>query len=380
MNILTVIHEFPPIGGGGGQIARDLAVALAKRGHQLRVISAAFGNLPECEMQEGIEIIRLRSHRTQAYRAGFPTMAAFILAANRYCMRMRDFTPDIIHAHFAVPGGPAVFPYAQQRKISYVLTVHLGDIPGASPEKTGKWFRFVYPFTHSFWKKASRVVAVSEFSRSLALKSYQVPIDVIPNGIDYESIHNPTLEQHSPLRIAFAGRFVPQKNLPVLVEALAEVKELDWQCKLLGDGQDRPQVEALIHEKGLQNKISISGWVKPQQVVEAFHHSDVLFLPSLTEGLPIVGIQAMASGLALLLSDAGGNREIVTENENGYTRSPHDVQGYGELLRKLISDPQLVMRLRRNSLEMAKRYDIALVAAQYEAVFNEALKSRKRDQ
>jgi glycosyltransferase involved in cell wall biosynthesis len=378
MNILTVIHEFPPIGGGGGQIARDLAIALAKRGHQLRVVSAAFGDLPEREMQDGIEIVRLKSYRTQAYRAGFPTMAAFILAANRYCMRMRDFPPDIVHAHFAVPGGPAVFPYAQWRKIPYVLTVHLGDIPGASPEKTGKWFRFVYPFTHSIWEKASRVVAVSEFSRSLALKSYQVPIDVIPNGIDYDSIHNRTLEPHSPLKIAFAGRFVPQKNLPVLVEALAEVKELDWRCQLLGDGQDRPQIEKLIHQKGLQNKISITGWVKPQQVVEAFHQSDLLFLPSLTEGLPIVGIQAMASGLALLLSDAGGNREIVVENKNGYTRSPHDVQGYAALLRKLINDPELVMTLRRNSLEMAKQYDIALIAGQYEAVFNEVLNSRKK--
>ena len=378
MNILTVIHEFPPIGGGGGQIARDLAIALAKRGHQLRVVSAAFEDLPEREMQDGIEIIRLKSYRTQAYRAGFPTMAAFILAANRYCLRMRDFTPDIVHAHFAVPGGPAVFPYAQWRKIPYVLTVHLGDIPGASPEKTGKWFRFVYPFTHSIWEKASRVVAVSEFSRSLALKSYQVPIDVIPNGIDYDSIHNRTLEPHSPLKIAFAGRFVPQKNLPVLVEALAEVKELDWRCQLLGDGQDRPQIEELIHQKELQNKISITGWVKPQQVVEAFHQSDLLFLPSLTEGLPIVGIQAMASGLALLLSDAGGNREIVVENKNGYARSPHDVQGYAALLRKLINDPELVMTLRRNSLEMAKQYDIALIAAQYEAVFSDVLNSGKK--
>ena len=69
-----------------------------------------------------------------------------------------------------------------EQEVPYVLTAHLGDIPGASPEKTKKWFQYIQPFTPPIWKNAARVIAVSEFSRTMALKSYNVPIDVIPNG------------------------------------------------------------------------------------------------------------------------------------------------------------------------------------------------------
>lgn len=378
MKILTVVHEFPPVGGGGGQIARDLAIALAKRGHQIRVVSAAFADLPERETLNGVEVIRLKSARKEAFRASFSTMAAFILAANRYCFGMRDFAPDLIHVHFAVPGGPAVFPYAIARKFPYVMTIHLGDIPGASPEKTGKWFRFVYPFTRPVWKKASQVIAVSEFSRELALKAYDCPIEVIPNGIDYPAIHNPKLDAKPGVRIVFAGRFVPQKNLSALVSTLAKIKDLDWDCRLIGDGQERQRIEALIREKDMQNKISILGWVKPEEVVDLFHKSDVLFMPSLSEGLPIAGIQAMASGLALVLSDAGGNREIVRENENGFLRSPHDLEGFADALRSLINNHDLLYRMRENSLEMAKQYDIGLIAERYEQAFMDVLRQKVR--
>ena len=166
MKILVLIHEFPPIGGGGGPIARDLSLQWVKAGHQVRVVTARFGDLPAFENIEGLEVVRLDSHRTESFRAKMGAMIGYITAAVRYCcFECWDFQPDIIHVHFAVPNGPAAMAAAAKMKVPYVITAHLGDIPGASPEKTKKWFSYIQPFTPPIWKKAARVIAVSEFSK-----------------------------------------------------------------------------------------------------------------------------------------------------------------------------------------------------------------------
>ena len=377
MKILVLIHEFPPVGGGGGPIARDLSLQWVKAGHQVRVVTARFGDLPHRENMEGLDVIRLDCHRTEAYRAKMKAMIGYITAAAKYCcFDCRDFQPDLIHVHFAVPNGPAAMLAAKKMKVPYVITAHLGDIPGASPEKTKKWFSYIQPFTPPIWKKAARVIAVSEFSRRMALKSYNVPIDVIPNGIDYEKIKNPLIIQHDTPEIVFAGRFVPQKNLMQIVKTLAEVREMNWHATLIGDGQDKALLSEAVKEAGLEERISFPGWKTPEEVINIFHNSDILFMPSLTEGLPVTGIQGMASGLALLLSNAGGNPEIITIGSNGFIHDPNDTEGFAGALREMLTDRIMLQRMRKNSLEQAAAFDIRKTAGDYLKIFEEVLENR----
>ena len=374
MKILVLIHEFPPIGGGGGPIARDLSLQWVKAGHQVRVVTARFGDLPAYEVIDGLEVVRLDCGRTEAYRAKMKAMMGYVLAASKYCFRdCKDFQPDLINVHFAVPAGPAAMAASKKMKVPYVITAHLGDIPGASPEKTKKWFRYIQPFTPPIWKNAGRVVAVSNFSREMALKTYDVPIDVVYNGIDYENIKNNAIEAHETPEIVFAGRFVPQKNLTQFVKVLSELKGLSWHAALIGDGQDREMLEQLVRENGLQERISFAGWKTPEEVIESFHHSDILFMPSLSEGLPVVGIQGMASGLALVLSNAGGNAEIIDEGKNGFTHDPQDTEAYVRDLRKLLTEPDTLLEMRKTSLEEAAKFDIKNTAQQYLQIFEEVL-------
>ena len=372
MKILVLIHEFPPVGGGGGPIARDLSLQWVKAGHQVRIVTAHFGDLPYKENIEGLDVIRLDCHRTEAYRAKMKAMIGYITAAAKYCcFDCRDFQPDLIHVHFAVPNGPAAMLAAKKMKVPYVITAHLGDIPGASPEKTKKWFSYIQPFTPPIWKKAAWVIAVSEFSRRMALNSYDVPIDVIPNGIDYEKIRNPQIVRHDTPKIVFAGRFVPQKNLRQIVKTLTLVKDLNWQAVLIGDGQDKEMLTERVKAEGLEDRIAFPGWKTPEDVIDIFHHSDILFMPSLTEGLPVTGIQGMASGLALLLSNAGGNPEIITEGSNGFIHDPDDTEGFAADLRNLLTDQDRLLKMRQNSMEQAASFDIRITAADYLKVFEE---------
>ena len=106
MKILVLIHEYPPVGGGGGRVAQDISRGLAQKGHQVRVLTALCGQLPEREEQDGVEILRLESARREMFRADLRAMAGFVLAALREGLKQaREWQPDIVHAHFAVPAG-----------------------------------------------------------------------------------------------------------------------------------------------------------------------------------------------------------------------------------------------------------------------------------
>ncbi len=370
MRILVLIYEFPPVGGGGGKAAEDICQYLAGRGHELRVLTAHYGDLPRVETRGGFEVRRVVSGRSRPFQAGLRAMGGYVLAGSVAALRLaREWRPQVIHAHFAVPTGVVAWSMWRAEGIPYVLTAHLGDVPGGVPEKTDKWFRWFFPFTPPIWRDAAQVVAVSEYTRSLALRQYPgVNIQVIPNGLDTQALRPRDLRPGQPPRLVFAGRFVPQKAPLMVVRALAGLRHLPWTCTMFGDGPLRLEVEREIAAAGLQERIHLPGWVSPQEVLEAFGRSDLLFMPSLTEGLPVAGLQALAMGLAVVASRVGGFCELVSDGENGFLHDPQDQPGFVASLRALIEDADRLGRFRVASRKRAAQFDIRTVGKAYEAV------------
>src|SRR4030095_8937307 len=97
----------------------------------------------------------------------------------------------------------------------------------------------------------------------------------------------------------------------------------------------------------------------------------ILFMPSLSEGLPVVGVQALAKGLAIIASRVGGFVDLVDEARNGYLIEPNDTVNFSAKLRNLLKDPIHLLSLRHASLEKAKSFDITRIAEQYESIFLE---------
>ena len=378
MRILVLSHELPPVGGGGGRVAQDICQGLVERGHEVRIITAHLKGLAREETIDGVRVFRLASGRHFPFRADLIEMAIYDLAAVASGLRMiREWQPDLIHAHFAVPAGAAAYILSKLTGVPYVVTAHLGDVPGGVPEKTERWFRWVYPFTAPIYRSAAKVIAVSEFTRRLAQAHYPVDIDVIPNGVDLRSLPARVKNENGAARIVFVGRFVHQKNPQHVVTALAALQDLSWKCTLLGDGPLRRQVEAEIDRYGLKDRFTMPGWVAPQDVLSWYAKSDILLLPSRSEGLPVVGVQALAMGLALALSTAGGNVELVRDGENGFLFAPGDIEALVSGLRILLGDKQRLLRASRRSLELASRFDIGRVVKQYEALFEEIVGKSK---
>lgn len=374
MRILVLNHEFPPVGGGGGRAAESICQALVKRGHNIKVLTSHFKDLPREEQRDGYRIIRIPALRTQPFRASFLSMVVYVLSGLWAGLRLvRLFRPDVIHVHFAVPAGALAWILSKLTRIPYVLTAHLGDVPGGVPEKTGDWFRFIFPTTRWIWHDASARVAVSEYTRSLALKHYNEEILVIPNGIDVDGEHQASIRVNNPPVIVFAGRFMEQKSPLQIIQTLNEIKDISWKCVMIGDGPLMPEVKKSIEELAIGDRFILTGWITPGEVMKHFEQSDILFMPSLSEGLPVVGVQALSKGLAIVASRVGGFVDLVDEDKNGYLVESGNKEGFKSKLQELLTSPSRLLSLRQASLEKAKSFEITQIAERYEKIFEKIM-------
>jgi glycosyltransferase involved in cell wall biosynthesis len=370
MRVLVLIHEFPPVGGGGGKVAEDLCEGLAKYGYQIRVLSAHFKGLPFKEEHKGFEVIRVRSGRRYSYRADLLAMFGYLLSGFWKGMQIiRQWKPELIHVHFAVPAGVLAFVLSRLTGVPYVLTAHMGDIPGGVPSKTAGWFRWIQPFTPPIWRSASRVIAVSSFGRNLALQHYPVKIEVIPNGVDISQLSQGEIRPGKPPQVVFVGRFMLEKNPVQVVRIMAGLKDLSWRCVMVGDGPLRPDVEAEIDRYHLGDRITLTDWVSPEEAVAIMAKSDLLLMPSLSEGLPVVGVQALALGLAVVASQVGGCIDLVQPNENGFLLPVNDLNAFQEKVRYLIGDPEKLQAARSASRKLAARFDLDEIIKSYDQVY-----------
>lgn len=355
-------------------MAQDLCSGFARLGHSVSIVTAFYKGLPKNEIQDGVNIFRVRSMRSMPYKASAITMAAYVfkgwMKARQLILKQR---PDLIHVHFAVPAGWIAYLLWREFKIPYIITSHLGDVPGGVPGKTGRWFRWVFPLTPPVWENAARVVAVSEFTRNLVLKKYPVNVDVIHNGIQLKDTPRENIRVGDPPIIVFAGRFMQQKDPVQIIRTLAKIKDLSWRCILVGDGPLKEQLKSTIEANHLAERVQLTGWISPDQVRELFAGSDILFMPSSSEGLPVVGLQGLAAGLAFLVSDIGGFIDLVEDASNGYRLPPGDHPGWAEKLRELISNSNALISLKKSSLEKAKNFDINHIINLYNEVFEQVI-------
>ncbi|HQV93633.1 MAG TPA: glycosyltransferase family 4 protein [Anaerolineales bacterium] len=378
MRILVLNHEFPPIGGGGGRAAESICQTLAKRGHDIKVLTSHFKDLPREEQRDGYHIIRIPTLRTQPFRASFLSMVIYVLSGLWAGLRLvRLFHPDVIHVHFAVPAGALAWMLCKFTRVPYVLTAHLGDVPGGVPEKTGDWFRWIFPITRWIWRDASARVAVSEYTRALALKHYNEEVLVIPNGVEVDSAKPSPIRVNNPPVIAFAGRFMEQKSPLDVPRTLSALKDIPWTCVMIGDGPLMPDVKKSITELGMEDRFVLTGWITPEEVMNWFGKSDILFMPSLSEGLPVVGVQALSKGLAIVASRVGGFVDLVDENQNGFLIELGNNEGFKTKLQELLKNPSRLLSLRQASLKKANSFEIAQIAERYEKIFEEIVRVYK---
>lgn len=370
MKILVLCYEYPPVGGGGGRVAATVAKALLGRGHEVRICTAALGSKSVEENDQGVPVIRIRSFRKKADTCSVAEMGLYLLTSFLPVLRQIDeWEPDVIHAHFAVPTGALAYAMERLTHVPYVLTAHLGDVPGGVPEQTGSLFRLIKPLTNPIWKKAAGITAVSTFVADLAAKAYGRKTEVIPNGIPLPPPPSP--RNHSPLRILWVGRLSIQKNPLLAIESLAQIAFLPWELHIAGEGPLRREMEQCVARLQLQDRVQFHGWQEASQIADRMRSSDLLLMTSRSEGFPMVIVEALSQGLPVVATDIPALRGLVIPGENGLIcdASP---KALASALQELIENSSKRREFERGARASATRYDIHEIARRYEAILTKA--------
>ena len=193
MRILMINYEFPPIGGGGGNVTYYLSRNLALQGHEVHVITSGFKQLPRYEKLEGFFVHRVPVLRKNPNVCGVHEMLTYVVSASIYCLGfVKKFRPDIVHVFFGIPSGPVAYLLKKLYNLPYVLFLGGRDVPRPHPDPP--FYRLIYgllsPAIKSIWGNAKAVVACSSGLKDMALKTADnINIHVIPDGVDLARFH-----------------------------------------------------------------------------------------------------------------------------------------------------------------------------------------------
>ncbi len=328
-----------------------------------------FGSGPR--IAEGLGGIAPNIRRRPWTAVQVPTLSA---ALARGVMANRDWA-DVIHAHWLYPAGLMATAVARQTPV--VVTSHGGDLNRMGNRGFTAWM------VKRVLRRADRTVAVSEALRHrlIDVGGNERRTRFLPLGVELERAQRADtttwIEDDDSLKIVFVGSLIPRKAPLVLVAALGQVRDagLPARAAFLGDGDLAGEVEQLATTEDI--RIRLVGNVPPDDVRSWLASSDVMVLPSLSEGRPVAIMEAMAAGLPVVASDIGGVRELVTA-DTGLLVPAGDPTGLAQALMMLAGDADL--RDRLGSAGRSRIGDLGLTATSvalshrhlYEEVLEEA--------
>src|SRR5690606_9915093 len=308
MNILSLTYEYPPVGGGGGVVAAALNAQLCAQGDQVRVVTSRMAGQPEREIRDGVEILRTPCVRRHRHYTTAAELATTLLPAWRSAARLiAADRPDVIHAHFVLPSGFIAWRLSRRFGIPFVLTAHGSDIPGYNPDRFGLWHTALRPVWRRIAKGAAAITSPSRFLAGLIRRQCpDFPVDVIPNGFA-PAADTPSRKRDLVLVVA---RLFPRKGVQHFLDAVQRLaRHGDWEFVVAGDG---PYLETLRNQaRILGSPVRFIGFVSQEELRGYYQAARIFVFPSIRENFPMVLLEAMDAGCAVITTDAEGCAEVV---------------------------------------------------------------------
>jgi len=335
--------------GGAQRHVFDLAAAAKKEGHDVTVLFGRPGKLKdECD-KAGIRTLMLatldRDINTTKEIKSFFTLIKIL----------RKERPDVLHLHSPKMGGLGGLAGTLTGIKKIVYTVHgwpFNEDRSASKKfaiKLFSWITTLFPDT---------IIVLSEKEKTQVLKWPGVvkKLVVIPNGLSKIDFVPRDTAQEELVKESVPNKNIPwfgtiaelhkNKGLPYAIEALASLpSDLPWKYVIVGDGEEKKSLAALIVKHNLSEKIILAGFKQDaRRLLKAF---DIFIFPSIKEGFPYALLEAGQAGLPVITTRVGGIPELITEG-CGILVEPKDVIGLTDAIRKLTTDLDLAHSLGKN--------------------------------
>lgn len=302
--VVHVAPYYPPHVGGLEAVAQAMAQGLASS-HRVDVLTSTTqaSNCPRLEHHGNLTVRRLRTVEF-AHTPLMPLLLWYLLRLPRQA---------VVHVHAGVAFCPEVVWLASKLRHSrYVVHFHLNTDASGSLGFLLPWYKRLV--LGPVLRSASRVVAVSPDQPETLTKEYGVAsdrIETILNGIDVEFSSAPRRDPHGTrsFRWLFVGRLAAQKNVSLLLEAMALMSQ-DAELVIVGDGEERGRLEELARRLKLNN-VHFAGFQRGEGLLTQYRQADAFVLSSRKEGTSVVLLEAMEAGLPIVATNVEGTRETV---------------------------------------------------------------------
>lgn len=378
--IMISTDTYPPDVNGTAYFAHRLATGLAARGNEVHVVCQSDLGPAGADVIDGVIVHRQRSAPLFVH----PTMRVAVPA--RLDRLMAAVDPDVLHTqgHFVV--GRAALAAARRRGVPVVATNHFmpdnlfqfGHVPARLRAGASRlaWRDFGRVFG-----KADHVTTPTPLAASLlAEQGFDRDVEAVSCGIDLTRFH-PHAEPKQWARklfglpdrptVLFVGRLDEEKRLSDLIRAMPYVlNETDAQLALVGTGNQRETLETLAARIGVAERVSFLGFVADENMPQAYAAADVFAMPSVAELQSIATLEAMATGLPVVVADAMALPHLVN-GDNGYLFPPGDVLALARHLTSVLTDGDLRDRLGLASRELALTHDHQTSLARFEQIYDE---------
>jgi glycosyltransferase involved in cell wall biosynthesis len=249
-----------------------------------------------------------------------------------------------------------------------VISLRGGDVPGTEPQLVHihRRLRFIRRFVLS---RAAAVVANSPGLAELSERADPIAVRIIPNGVDLERFRPPAQRPPEPFHFLFVGRLNEQKNVGLLLEAVAELARSvnrPFRVSIVGDGPLRGALReraTLLELDGLVDWVS---WLPREEMPAVYGSAHCMVNPSRYEGMPNVVLEAMACGVPVIVSNVSGNRDVVENGKNGLIVADDSREELVDAMtRALREQPYLESLGARARILVAERYSWDVATLQY---------------